>query len=80
MFADDRHVEVQATWGIHQRLPTVSKNRSRGRELVVRLIASVSGGVPEEHAEVITLGRSLTKRAAEGVADLGPARRVQLPH
>jgi hypothetical protein len=41
---------------------------TQGRELMQRLIESVSQGVPGALREVITLGRTLTKRAADALA------------
>jgi transposase len=70
LFADDRHVEVEATWGIYQRMIAAYRHedRRRGRELMVRLIESVSTGVPKSLVEVTTLGRTLKKRAADVLA------------
>jgi len=70
LFADDRHVEVEATWGIYQRMITAYRepDRRRGRELMTKLIESVSTGVPKALVEVITLGRTLKKRAEDVLA------------
>jgi transposase len=43
-------------------------DRARGRELMVQLIESLNQGVPAALTEVITLGRTLTKRAADVLA------------
>jgi transposase len=43
-------------------------DRERGRELMRHLIDSISRGVPAALTEVITLGRTLTKRAADILA------------
>src|SRR4051794_35499559 len=44
----DAHVEVEATWGIYQRMIAAYRepDRAKGRELMVKLIESVSRGVP----------------------------------
>jgi transposase len=70
LFASDAHVEVQATWGIYQRMITAYRepDRTRGRQLMAQLIDSVSHGVPEALTEITTLGRTLTKRAADVLA------------
>lgn len=70
LFADDRHVEVEATWGIYQRMIAAYRepDRVKGRELMVKLIESVSRGVPKALTEIITPGRTLTKRAADVLA------------
>lgn len=43
-------------------------DRSKGRELMVKLIESVSQGVPSALSEIITLGRTLKKRATDVLA------------
>ena len=43
-------------------------DRSRGRALMKQLINSVSHGVPTALVELITLGRTLNKRAADVLA------------
>jgi hypothetical protein len=43
-------------------------DRTRGREPMRRLIESISRGVPGPFSEIITLGRTLTKRAADVLA------------
>jgi transposase len=70
LFAVDEHVEVEATWGIYQRMIGAYRepDRARGKELMRQLIASVSQGVPAALSEVITLGRTLKKRAADVLA------------
>jgi len=70
LFAADEHVEVEATWGIYQRMIAAYRepDRTRGRELMQGLIESVSRGVPRALTEVITLGRTLKKRAADVLA------------
>ena len=70
LFADDKHVEVEATWGIYQRIVTAYRDpdRRRGRELMAKLIDSISTGVPKALVEVITLSRTLTKRAENVLA------------
>jgi transposase len=70
LFAVDDHVEVEATWGIYQRMITAYRepDRANGRDLVRAVIASVSSGVPGALSELITLGRTLSKRAADVLA------------
>ena len=43
-------------------------DRTRGRELMVKLIDSVNTGVPKTLVEVTKLGRTLKKRAADVLA------------
>ena len=70
LFAGDDHVEVEATWGVYQQMVTAYRepDRSKGRALMEKLIASVSTGVPGVLREVITLGRTLKKRSADVLA------------
>lgn len=70
LFTDDLHVEVEATWGIYQRVIEAyrHKDRRRGRELMAKLITDLTAGVPKPLTELITLGRTLKKRAADVLA------------
>jgi hypothetical protein len=49
LFATDQHVEVEATWGIYQRMIAAYRepDRAKGRELMTKLIESISHGVPK---------------------------------
>ena len=66
----DAHVEVEATWGIYQRMIAAYRedDRRRGRELMTTLIESISRDVPKALTEITTLGRTLKKRAADVLA------------
>src|SRR5215211_1534605 len=70
LFASDEHVQVEATWGIYQRMIAAYRepDRTRGRKLMRKLIESVSHGVPDALTELITLGRTLKKRATDVLA------------
>jgi transposase len=70
LFATDEHVEVEATWGTYQRMIAAYRepDRAKGRELMAKLIASVSQDVPRALCEILTLGRTLKKRAADVLA------------
>ena len=70
LFAIDAHVEVQITWGIYQQMIAAYRqpDRATGRRLMATLIESLSRGVPGALAEVITLGRTLKKRAGDVLA------------
>ena len=70
LFKPDEHVQVEATWGIYQRMIGAYRepDRRAGRELMKKLIDSISQGVPTALTEVITLGRTLTKRAGDVLA------------
>jgi transposase len=64
LFADEAHVDVEATWGIYQRMIAAYRHedRRRGRDLMIKLIDSVTAGVPKALVEITKLGRTLKKR------------------
>jgi transposase len=70
LFADDAHVEVEATWGVYQRMVEAYRepDRAKGRALMAAVIDSISAGVPRALAEVVTLGRTLNRRSADVLA------------
>jgi transposase len=70
LFATDEHVQVEATWGIYQRMINAYRepDRAKGRDLMGKLIDSVSHGVPDALGELVTLGRTLKKRADDVLA------------
>jgi transposase len=70
LFTGNAHVEVESTWGIYQRMIGAYRepDKRKGRQLMQRLIDSVSDGVPRALTEVITLGRTLKRRAADVLA------------
>ena len=61
---------VEATWGIYQRMIGAYRHpdRTTGKKIMTALIDSVTSGVPKSLVEVITLGRTLKKRAADVLA------------
>jgi transposase len=70
LFADDQHVELQATWGINPRMIGAYRepDRKQAKILMEQLIAPVSSGVPTALTEIVTLGRTLKQRAADVLA------------
>ena len=70
LFTDDAHVEVEATWGVYQQMITAYRDpdRTKARETMARLIESLSADVPTALTEIITLGRTLKKRAVDVLA------------
>ncbi len=70
LFGVEDHVQVEATWGIYQRMIGAYRqpDRTRGRPLMTALIESVSHGVPAALTELRTLGRALKKRAEDVLA------------
>ncbi|MGC7151361.1 ISL3 family transposase [Paenarthrobacter ureafaciens] len=70
LFVADNHAEVEATWGIYQRVIAAYRDpdRTRGKQLMQVLIGAISTGVPAALTEVITLGRTLKRRAGDVLA------------
>jgi len=70
LFTADEHVQVEATWGIYQRMIAAYRepDAGKGRAAMEKVIASVSSGVPAALREIITLGRTLKKRAGDVLA------------
>ncbi|QSR30225.1 ISL3 family transposase [Nocardioides sp. S5] len=70
LFATDDHAEVEVTWWIYQRMVAAYRqpDRAKGRELMCKLIESISHGVPAALSELVTLGRTLKKRADDVLA------------
>ena len=70
LFAVDAHAEVEATWTMYQRTVAAYRHpdRKKGRALMAALITTLSADVPKPLQELITLGRTLKKRAADVLA------------
>jgi transposase len=70
LFARDAHVQVEATWRIYQRMITAYRDtdRAAGLRTMSTLIDALSGAVPVELTELITLGRTLKRRATDVLA------------
>ena len=66
LFADEQHVEVEATWGIYQRMVTAYRepDRELGKFVMQSVLDSLASGVPAGLAELRSLGRTLKQRAA----------------
>jgi len=70
VFANDEHVQVEATWGIYQRIVAAYRDRDRAaaKTELKAIIDAVGKGVPPALTELITLGRTLNRRAADVLA------------
>ncbi|CCH70211.1 transposase (fragment) [Phycicoccus elongatus Lp2] len=70
LFSTDDHVEVEATWGLYQRMIAAYRDpdRTRAREAMRALIGCLRDGVPAPLTELRRLGRTLTQRAADVLA------------
>ncbi len=70
LFGVDEHVQVEATWGIYQRMIAAYRepDRAVGKRLMEQLIEATSRDVPAALTEIITLGRTLKKRTGDVLA------------
>jgi transposase len=70
LFDGDTHVEVEATWGVYQRMTTAYRepDRARGRQMMSQVIDSLASRVPAALTEVHKLSRSLARRADDVLA------------
>jgi transposase len=70
LFANEDHLQVEATWGIYQRMIAAYRDpdRAAGRRRMQAVIDSTSSGVPKLLSEIITLGRTLNKRTSDVLA------------
>jgi len=70
LFAVDEHAEVEVTCWIYQRMIAayLEPDRSKARELMLKLVESISCGVPAALVEVLTLGWTLKKRTDDVLA------------
>ena len=70
LFADDDHAEVEVTWKMYQDTIAAYRhpNRAKGRAMMCAVIDKLSHGVPAILEELITLGKTLKKRALDIVA------------
>jgi transposase len=70
VFTIDEHVEVETTWAVYQRIVAAYRDpdRTAGRRQVLAVIDSLRRGVPAAVAELLQLGRTLARRAADVLA------------
>ena len=70
LFATDQHVQVEVSWNIYQDMIAAYRDpdRAAGRTAMTKLIDTLSTGVPAALTELVTLGRTLKRRAADVLA------------
>ena len=70
VFAVDEHVEVEATWRIYQKIVAAYRNpsKSEGKKQLQAVIDSLRRAVPRRLHELISLGRTFNRRAADILA------------
>ncbi len=79
VFAADEHVQVEATWGIYQRMVAAYRepNKTTGKQRMRAVIESVASGVPDALVEIRTLGRTLKRPRRRRARLLRPARDLE---
>ena len=70
LFTSDDHVEVEATWGIYQKMIAAYRNPDRvaARAAMAAVIDTLREDVPTALTELRRLGRTLNQRAADVLA------------
>jgi len=70
LFTADEHVDVEATWGIYQRIIAAYRHpdRTQARERMQAVIDTLREGVPTALTELRTFGRTLARRAEDVLA------------
>jgi len=70
VFATEEHVEVEATWGIYQRIVAAYRepDKQKGKTMMQAVVTSITSGVPSALVEIRRLGRTLKQRAADVLA------------
>ena len=70
LFTHDRHVHLEATWWIYQQMTSARRvtDRTAGQPTMSTLIDALSSAVLTELTELVTLGWTLTRRAADMLA------------
>jgi transposase len=70
VFAIDEHVEVEATWGIYQRIVAAYRepDKKKAKQMMQAVIAAITTGVPATLVEIRRLGRTLNQRAVDVLA------------
>lgn len=64
------HVEVEATWGIYQRMITACRepDLAQGKKLMQAVVESLRTGAPAALTELRTTGRTLKRRVTDVLA------------
>jgi len=70
VFASEEHVEVEATWGIYQRIVAAYRepDKQKAKQMMQAVIDAVTTGVPAALVEIRRLGRTLKQRATDILA------------
>ena len=67
LIGGDPHVQVKASWRIHQQMTAAYRqpDRALGQQMVNKLIQALSAGVPAALTELSTLGRTLKRPSTD---------------
>lgn len=70
VFRSEEHLEVEAIWGIYQRIVAAYRepDKKKGQTMMRAVIDSVTAGVPAALVEVRRLGRTLKQRGRDVLA------------
>ena len=70
LFDADEHAEVEATWGVYQRIVAAYRepDTNTGQQALQKVITAISRGVPTALTELRRLGRTLKQRAVDVLA------------
>ena len=70
LFSADEHAAVEVTWSVYQEMIAAYRHpdRTKGRALLSKLIDTLRRGVPTALTELVTLGRTLHRRADDVLA------------
>ena len=70
LFTDPKHAEVEATWGVYQRLVAAYRDpeKATGKQELASVIDATATGVPAGLDELKTLGHTLKRRADDILA------------
>ena len=73
LFTIDEHAAVEVTWSISQQMIAEHRHpdRKQGRTLLNKLTDTLRRGVPAALSELVTLGRTLNRRATDVLAYSG---------
>ncbi|WP_029149397.1 ISL3 family transposase [Microbacterium indicum] len=70
VFAIEEHVEVEATWGIYQRIVAAYRepDKKKAKQMMQAVINAITTGVPAALVEIRKLGRTMRQRATDILA------------
>ena len=70
LFAEEKHIEVEVTWGAYQRMIAANRepDRAKAKKLMQALIDSLSTKLPAALKELKKLGGTLKRRATDVLA------------